>query len=508
MKKYREYMDSVRASDTLHQRLLGLETSGKRPVTWKKYGAMAAALALVLGLGAWWLGREEVYDPRLVDYAPVAPEIADEPVPDIALVEPSDVTEPGEKTIGGYEVISGSGENAMTTYYILPYIDYGRTDGAKGASASLDWDIPRGAVRRDLTWDEIITLMGGEDAVNTHLDWGEYQLTGWAAWNEDGSFWGAYINGFLPNYNGPTSQFEFAVTAGELPPTCIGYPSSVTQEIRGLTVTADGYDSVVVDASTRRVSFMKDGYGYRFDINGTVRAQTEERVSRLVCHVADRGLGLYSVDGTADVCQPEDGTYVCTYCGHVFPTGTAHNHAFIGADATYTCDLCGNTFPVGTPHTHPYDPDMCAGYPVPDPGDGVTPDMSAPPKLNVVCGDDSLTGGSGNYTWKVDLGNGLTSGTNACGLHPLDFREAPSLTTAEGRAKLSFAGSPDRVSVVCWPDSEWGNTSAASQECLVARSSLTLDYEIALNQGGWIYEVSASWDGYGTASYVFYITKN
>lgn len=391
MKKYKEYMDSVRASDTLHQRLLGLETSGKRPVTWKKYGAMAAALALVLGLGAWWLGREEVYDPRLVDYAPVAPEIADEPVPDIALVEPGDVTEPGEKTIGGYEVVSGSGENAMVTYYILPYIEYGDTSGQATAA---DWDIPRGAVRRDLTQDEIIALMGGEDAVNTHLDWGEYQLTGWAAWCEDGSFWGAYIDGHHREWS---DTFEFAVTAGQLPPTCFAYPSSVTQEIRGLTVTADKYDWELGEESLtwipeRRVSFFKDNCGYRFVMTSGDTSLAEKMVSRLVCRIADEGLGFDLTNhfaqmrpGICDACGEEivpgtnhfhTETYVCTYCGHVFPTGTAHSHAFIGADATYTCDLCGNTFPVGTAHTHPYDPngaadpayDAPAGYTCPDCG--------------------------------------------------------------------------------------------------------------------------------------------
>lgn len=370
MKKYREYMDSVRASDTLHQRLLGLEASGKRPIPWKRYGTMAAALVLVCGLGgfaAWGLGREEVYEP-LVDYDPIAPEIADEPVPDIALVEPGDVTEPGMKTIGGYEVISGSGENAIAAYYILPYIEYG---DVRGTRVCIDWDIPQGATRRDLTWDETITLMGGLDAVNTHLDWGMYALTGWAAWYEDGSFWGAYINGLLPNYDGPTSRFEFAVTAGHLPPTCFGYPESVTQEIRGLEITADGYDSVATpsggeDASCRRVSFMKDGYGYRFDITGSSRAQTEERVSRLVCHIADRGLGLYLVDGTADVCYPEDGTYVCADCGQTVPAGTKHSHPHIGADATYTCDICGHDIPVGSTHNHPF---MGA--------DGVCPDCGA-----------------------------------------------------------------------------------------------------------------------------------
>ncbi|MDE6281785.1 MAG: hypothetical protein K2M15_08390, partial [Oscillospiraceae bacterium] len=292
MKKYREYMDGVRVSDTLHQRLVGLEASGKRTIPWKRYGSMAAALALVVGLGRWWMSREEVYDP-LVAYDPVAPEIADEPVPDIALVEPGDVTEPGEKTIGGYEVISGSGENAIAAYYVLPYIEYGEADGI----ALADWDVPYGSTKRSLTQDEIIALMGGEDAVNTHLDWGGYELTGWAAWYEDGSFWGAYIFGSA----GPLNRFEFAVTAGQLPPTCFGYPESVTQEIRGLTVTADKADreehifSRPTYIHDRRVSFMKDGYGYRFEMSCAGSGEpAEELVSRLVCRIAGEGLALWT----------------------------------------------------------------------------------------------------------------------------------------------------------------------------------------------------------------------
>lgn len=490
MKKYKEYMDNVRASDTLHQRLLGLETSGTRPVAWKKYGAMAAALALVVGLGG--IGYAHYYNTvvnptgqafldRTMDFDP---ELAPAVQPDIALASPGDVTESGEKTIGGYEVVSGSGENAMVTYYVLPYIDYGRTDGAKGASASLDWDIPQGAHKRDLSRDEIVALMGGEDAVNTHLGWGMYALTGWAAWYEDGSFWGAYINGLLPNYDGPTSQFEFAVTAGELPPTCIGYPSSVTQEIRGLTVTADGYDLVAtpiggVDESSRRVSFMKDNYGYRFDITGTGRALTEERVSRLVARIADKGLAL---------------TYTCDLCGNTFPFGTLHNDP----------DICG----LPLYDSGEDDPYVCTGYPVPDPGDGGTPDMSAPPRLNVVCGDESLTGRSGNYHWNYPGEDGQTVGTIACGLHPLDFREAPSLTTADRTVALNFFDLPDRVSVVCWPDSEWGNTSAASQPAQASWNEQTQGYELTLKEGGWIYAVTAGWDDQGTADYVFYLIKS
>lgn len=338
MKQYNKYMDSVRASDTLHQRLLNLDTPQKRPAAWKKYGTMAAALALVVGAGAWgmanggWNALADRFQPGS------RPEIAELDGPDIAPVEPGDVTGPGEKTIGGYEVTSGG----ITAYYTLPYIDYSgmKPSAASQVPVAADWDIPQGAVKRDLTREEIAALFGGEDALSTHLDWGGYELTGWAAWYEDGSFWGAYIMG----HQGPLDHFEFAVTADQLPPTCVVYPAAEPQEIRGLTVIAEGYDSVAtpqggVDASTRRVSFMKDDYGYRFDLTGASRALTEERVSRLVCCVADERLAL---------------SYDCPYCGHTFPFGTAHHYPLISADGSYTCSNCGQFVPAGEKHSHTF----------------------------------------------------------------------------------------------------------------------------------------------------------
>ena len=381
MKKYVEYMDSVRASDTLHQRLVGLEAAGKRPVPWKKYGAMAAALALVVGAGAWGMAHGG-WNALAGRFQPSSrPEIAelDGPMPDIAIAEPGDVTEPGKRTLGGYEVTSGG----MTAYYTLPYIDYGGMKPSAASQVAADWDIPAGAIRRDLTQEEIAALMGGEDAVNTHLDWGGYTLTGWAAWYEDGSFWGAYIMG----HQGPLDHFEFAVTADQLPPTCIVYSASVPQEIRGLTITAEGYDSVAtpsggVDASTRRVSFMKDDYGYRFDLTGTDTGLAEQRVSRLVRQVADQGV----------TCPDGDGSYVCANCGQTVPAGTKHSHTFIGVGEpnwndsvpdqdtsgkesprdrgenwcgtqgtdTETCPDCGAAYLAGSEH----DCAMCDGYPI------------------------------------------------------------------------------------------------------------------------------------------------
>lgn len=261
MKKYKEYMNTVTAPDTLRQRLVELEAPASRPIPWKRYGSLAAG------------------------------------------------------------------------------------------QFAADWDIPSGAARRELTGDEIIALMGGEDAVNTHLDWGMHILTGWGAWYEDGSFWGAYINGLIPNYGGPASQFEFAVTADQLPPTCIVFPGSETQEIRGLAVTADGADweedafSFPVFVHQRRVSFMKGDYGYRFEMSCGSGKTAEEMVSRLVCHIADRGLAL---------------TYTCSNCGCTFPFGSVHNDPAIGAEV---CGICGQTIPTGTEH-------HCAGgtYTCPDCG--------------------------------------------------------------------------------------------------------------------------------------------
>lgn len=328
MKRYKKYMDGVKASDTLHQRLKELKQGKKRSMGWKNYGAMAAALALVLGLGgfsAWAAGLNSRTAP-IPSYQGMRPETAYAAQPDIT---PEDPVEAGKPGLGSYEYHDPKHEGmGVVSYRILPYIEYGEADGA---AMSLAWDVPQGVSRRDLDREELLLLMGGDDAVSTHLDWSGYELTGWAAWYENGDFWGAYIYG----YTGPMDHFEFAVTAGQLPPTCIAFPGSVTQEVRGLTVTADGHSGE--QGGTRRVSFMKDDYGYRFDLTSTDTEQAELRVSRLVCWIADEGLAL---------------SCTCPYCGNTFPFGTVHNDPVISAEKDYTCPDCGKTFSVEDMRAH------------------------------------------------------------------------------------------------------------------------------------------------------------
>ena len=309
MKKYVEYMDSVSVSDTLHQRLLALESHRKRPA-WMKYGAMAAALLLVAGLGAWGIrqgmgmhtasGQCYVYD-SLPDTG--FPEIADigEPAqPDIAPAEPGDIVEPGMKTDGGYEIPDGE----MTAYFFLPYIEYGMTKDM--AQMALDWDVGPGCVKRDLTQADIDALFGGAKTLSDHLSWGGYELTGWAAWYADGSLWGAYLYG----YAGPLDHFEFAFTVGDTyPPSCTGYGDGTVNELWDIPVTAYGHDDRL--GCDRRVEFLKDGCGFRFDITGTDIDQTCNIVSRLVRWVVIEGLETDTLtSGGAEPAHPwEDLNY-------------------------------------------------------------------------------------------------------------------------------------------------------------------------------------------------------
>ncbi len=375
MKRYKEFMNGVKASDTLHQRLMELETPAKRPIPWKRYGAMAAALVLVCSLGGFAAWAAQINSRTMpipfypAGYQMTNPEIADVPVPDIAPVDPGDVTEPEEKTLGGYEVRSGSGPEAMVSYYILPYIEYG--DGIGQAEAIIDWVLPQEVVKRDLTQEEIVALLGGEDVVITHLDWGSYELTGWGAWYEDGSFWGACIDGLLMYVGGPSNRFQFAVTAKELPPPWYGYPETVTQKVRGLTVNADkgDWEEHIFERATplheRRISFMKGGYGYRFQITcGGDGEAAELLASRLLRQIADKGLALYTVD-------PAFKTYTCTVCGEIVPVSAGvHVHSYVdlgGNAVTHPYDPSGepDAPPVSVSDAPDDDPYMCSGYPVP-----------------------------------------------------------------------------------------------------------------------------------------------
>lgn len=350
MKQYKKYMDNIQASDTLHQRLLNLEAPAKRPAAWKKYGAAAAALALVAGVGGYgaWAAHINSLDsplpPYPAGYQEKGPEMAE---PDIAVEGPNESLDPGMKTIGGYEVYGEDrGPNTAVSYYMLPYIEYGKA--ASQTQMALDWDVPPGSVKRDLTQADFAALFGGEDALSVHLGWGDYEITGWAAWTADGSFWGAFING----YKGPLDHFELAFTAGDvLPPTCIAYgEDGVVNQIWDVPVTAWGHDGR--DGCGRRVELLHDGYGFRFDLTATGAGQAEELVSRATRWIIVEGMAADSItaDGAA-LAHPWE-------ADPNYSVGEPNWND--GADEYDSdCPYCVE----GAAHTHPYDPGLPAAGP-------------------------------------------------------------------------------------------------------------------------------------------------
>ncbi len=268
MKQYKDYMDGVTVSDTLHQRLTQLEPPAKKPAAWQKYGALAAALVLVVALGVWGLsgGRDEIE--RGTDTIGTTEqgttEPALEPVPDPM------PDSPGMETMGGYEVSYGE----TVAYFMLPYIHFGQVEN----EVSADIALPVGVTRRDLTEEELLVLLGGETNLTAHLDWGGYTVSAHAMVWPDESLWLLAIHGTRGDSG--YDRFVLEVMPGQLPPTCIVYPESVVNNIWEREVTASRFDTEI--ATTMRVSFLDEDYGYRFSVTGAADSGIDERVSRLV----------------------------------------------------------------------------------------------------------------------------------------------------------------------------------------------------------------------------------
>lgn len=300
MKKYKDYMDGITSPDTLHEKLKHLNSTPKKSQSWRKYGTIAAALVVVLGLGGWGLSR--VSSNELGGEIPaVAPETAvSEPaiVPGKAPPVPMP-NSPGMEMMGGYEVRYGEGENATVAYFCLPYIQYGEGE----EQATVDMALPVGVFRRDLTAEEIAALFGGSNNLISHLDWNDYTIYAHAMLNRDGSLWMLCVTGIKGDTG--LEHFSLEVMPGDfMPADCTFYPNSVLNNIWERDVMASSYDGEF--ASSRRVSFEDRGYSYRFSIVGADVEAITERVSRLVRWVI-AGDGLRFAPASAEPIPPAGG---------------------------------------------------------------------------------------------------------------------------------------------------------------------------------------------------------
>ena len=129
--------------------------------------------------------------------------------------------------------------------------------------------------------------------------------------------------------------------------------------------------------------------------------------------------------------------------------------------------------------------------------------LQAPPKLEIVYDGGQFEAQKGTYSWHYDTGDGTWSAVMADSAHPLQMKKHLDLVSCGSKQiQLVFEEIPASFTVRCWPKSAFGNTDAISETAQLWNNTLNL------NEGGWIYEVTANWNDEcynGTATYVFYM---
>lgn len=144
------------------------------------------------------------------------------------------------------------------------------------------------------------------------------------------------------------------------------------------------------------------------------------------------------------------------------------------------------------------------GLTVPSGDDAET--CRTPPVLTLMHDHGSNEALLGTYSWNYGKGDGTWAGIEADAMHPLDCQDSLlPIGTENLYAELSFAVEPDSFTIRCWHDSQWGNYDAQAEA--IAHHGNVFE----LLPGGYVYEVTATWndDGeafYGTAHYAFYVT--
>lgn len=311
MKNYKSYMDRVTVSEELHEKLLDLEEPKKasRRPAWRRYGALAACAALLAGVGAFGLSRLVSGQARMTaDVVPVQSAAPSTPaiwenldlwgeVAAIAPVEGDDI-EPGMKTIPGFEVRENRAGMDVVSYYVLPWLGYGEQSGGSAASIA----VPEDCVRRELTQDDVLALVGGEQARDVLLAWEDMELTGGVFHHADGQVWVLDLWG-----ESDDCAFSLRLSPEVLPPSCMVCPTDHTTEVWGVEVAGRrggafgrGADREVWMPESREVEFIANGVGCSacfYGLEGQVEA-VETMVSRFVRHAIIEGLNLSAV--TAD----------------------------------------------------------------------------------------------------------------------------------------------------------------------------------------------------------------
>ena len=317
MKRYKNMMDQVEAPEELHQRLTGL-TAPKKAAPWKRYGAIAAAFVLAVGIGTlgWRMLGRNAPPSGTTEIGQTEPAIGSDTVGVDPIGEYADGGAAWD-TDGGYEVVDGE----LASYYILPAIIYNSRTSASSVAADYSLGGPD-AVSREIGRADVQAMLTDKTDMAAHLLWGDDLSWSGAVWLKgDGTACAAALYA-----DGAEVSFSLEMLAGHEVPDCVAYPDDAYErtyfcgtEITGLKNT--GY--MVREDGTelreyRRVSCFANGVGCKLTIYGVDSETVEAMCARFIRYAAVEGFDLSAlseggsaVDGTVSGGQSGMGEDEC-----------------------------------------------------------------------------------------------------------------------------------------------------------------------------------------------------
>ena len=310
MKKYNEYMDGLEASDELHRRLMDLKAPVKKAIPIRKYAAIAAALAVIIGGLSLAMDR---YDRGRDDIPRSDHDLGTE---DKQLPDRSGPSEPGSTEPGILE------PGAPEPYPVLTFID------ATGLpTAMMDYTLgPWDAIIRDAEAADIEQMMGREGFSALHWpEVGNFHGTLW--FTADGTPCGVFLRG-----EGEDVTVELEMLVGYEVPSCIVWPKdhySYTQ--------LDGVEIRAFDMGENRleVSFLTDNVGYKATFSG--ESDTRGYAAAFVWYAIEGGIdfsGLSAEGSHPLISAPSNTLY---YSELPLPEGEADPDILAGLSGAAGC---------------------------------------------------------------------------------------------------------------------------------------------------------------------------
>ena len=285
MKQYKSYMDRQEISPAVHENLLNLEAGKKSARPWMKYGALAACAALIIGVGAW----------RLTSSDPGGQTAQDALYPGI-----KDCYGPGEIPPDS------------ATQPPLLHLDYGKAERSSDVAYSIA--LPEGSFSRNLTKEDLISLFGEGNPLNTQLGWEDAEISGSFFFTAEGKPWEGTVTGRRITGSGNDFYAVLTLAPDALPLRCTVSPADGVTQCWGVEVTGR-YGGAYGEGSeqnarevwlpeSREVEFLAHGVGFRLRVYGQEGEgeHVETLVSRFVRYaIADGGVDLSCL-----IVAPED----------------------------------------------------------------------------------------------------------------------------------------------------------------------------------------------------------